>query len=430
MELHPYQLDGVKFLSERAHAYLCDEMGLGKSAQAIVAASTVRVKSILVIAPASAVENWKREFKFWAPHLLPVLEVHSYEMAVKLKSQLTAPTRTTRWDLTIIDEAHYLKSPDAKRTHAILGVGGIAHHAHRTWLLSGTPMPNHAGELWVVLRTFGLTSYDYEDYLKRYCNVYQQNYHWKPRVLGTKQDHIHEVKTALSKLALRRTTAEVLKDLPPINFQTHYLNEGDFEIELSPSMREKLNEELTRIAFELSTDLDDERLIATLEVLAKSVSTIRRYNGLKKAKAASELVLEELQSNAYQKIILFCAHRAVAQDLEKSLIQYFPVVVQGDTPQGDRMSLIDRFNLNPECRVFIGNIQAAGVAINLTAANQVLFVEQSWTPADNAQAAKRAHRIGQKLPVFVRTLSIANTIDEKISATLSRKMADILRMGL
>jgi SNF2 family DNA or RNA helicase len=86
-----------------------------------------------------------------------------------------------------------------------------------------------------------------------------------------------------------------------------------------------------------------------------------------------------------------------------------------------RQTAIDQFQANPKVRVFIGQLQACSTAITLHAANQVVFVEQSWTPSDNAQAAKRCHRIGQKNPVFVRMLGLAKSVDEAVAKVLARK---------
>jgi SWI/SNF-related matrix-associated actin-dependent regulator 1 of chromatin subfamily A len=86
---------------------------------------------------------------------------------------------------------------------------------------------------------------------------------------------------------------------------------------------------------------------------------------------------------------------------------------------------VDRFQNDPKCRVFVGNIQSAGTSITLTAAHQVLFVEQSFVPGDMAQAAMRCHRIGQTKPVTVRFVGLANSIDQFIAEMIRRKTAEI-----
>jgi len=96
-------------------------------------------------------------------------------------------------------------------------------------------------------------------------------------------------------------------------------------------------------------------------------------------------------------------------------------LILGGTTEKDRVKAIDDFQTDPNVRLIAAQLTAASTAVTLTAASDVLFLEQSWTPAVNAQAAKRAHRIGQTRPVHVRTLVIANSIDEAVAETLARK---------
>ena len=115
--------------------------------------------------------------------------------------------------------------------------------------------------------------------------------------------------------------------------------------------------------------------------------------------------------------------------LQHLLRPYGVVTLFGETPAEKRQKHIDKFQRNPKCRVFIGQIVAAGTGITLTAASEVMFVEASWNPAENAQAAMRAHRIGQTRPVRVRFMGLANSIDEKIQTVLRAKakaIAEIL----
>jgi SNF2 family DNA or RNA helicase len=100
----------------------------------------------------------------------------------------------------------------------------------------------------------------------------------------------------------------------------------------------------------------------------------------------------------------------------------------GGTDPERREKNIKKFIHNPLCRVFIGNIRAAGIAITLTAASEVAFVESSWVPADNAQAAMRVHRIGQTRPVRCRFFGLVNSSDEKVQQVLKRKTRDITKL--
>jgi SWI/SNF-related matrix-associated actin-dependent regulator 1 of chromatin subfamily A len=123
--------------------------------------------------------------------------------------------------------------------------------------------------------------------------------------------------------------------------------------------------------------------------------------------------------------LVFAHHAHVIGALSRQLGEYSPAVLTGTSSPRDREDAVNKFLLDRQCRVFIGNIQAAGTAITLVGpkckCSDVVFVESSWTPMDNAQAACRVHRIGQKDGVVVRMLSAAGTVDDLINGILVRK---------
>jgi SNF2 family DNA or RNA helicase len=146
--------------------------------------------------------------------------------------------------------------------------------------------------------------------------------------------------------------------------------------------------------------------------------------GIQKYPAVADIIEEELKSNAYEKIVIFAIHQTVIEGMRQRLRKFKPVTLYGLTPVEKRQRNIDKFMKEKSCRVFIGNIQACGTNITLTAAHHVAFVEQSWVPDDNAQAAMRVHRIGQTNPVFVRFFGLANSFDDRLSEILKRKTRD------
>jgi SWI/SNF-related matrix-associated actin-dependent regulator 1 of chromatin subfamily A len=167
-----------------------------------------------------------------------------------------------------------------------------------------------------------------------------------------------------------------------------------------------------------------------LEAMAKSVSTLRVLTGWQKVPEVLKLVKRELTDGEYDKIVIFAVHKIVVEQLREGFkkLKEHPVHIWGNTPPAVRDHRVKRFQNDPSCRIFIGNIQAAGTAITLTAAHQVLFVEQSWTPGDNIQAAMRCHRIGQTRPVLVRTVGLENSIDARVTDLLRRKSGMLCRM--
>lgn len=424
MKLMPYQEEGAEFLASRRYAFLADGMGLGKSAQAIVAADKVGARQVVVICPAVAVINWQREFELWSL-TRPQLFVVSYDKATR--PDIKEKIKSMQPDVLIIDEAHYAKTRTAKRTCALYGkhcVGnGIANHSHRVWLLTGTPCPNNAGELYSHLRALwpetimrdGKPS-NYADFIHTYCQVIDTQF--GPKILGNK--NTAELKAILRNLMIRRKAEDVLKDLPPIFWQSTVV-EADHVLH---DVRQ-LEQEPAVEALSASLQKGD----INLEEMGVAMASLRRVTGLAKAKLAARMVADELQNHAYEKIVVFVQHTEVGKTLIQELAKFGVVSISGTTTTTQRQNAIDQFQTNPKVRVFIGQLQACSTAITLHAANQVLFVEQSWTPADNAQAAKRCHRIGQKKPVIVRMLGLAKSIDEFVAKVLTRKsqmIAEIL----
>lgn len=430
MKFDEYQEVGAKFLASKRFALLADDMGLGKTAQTILAADMIGAFKILVICPAVARVNWKREFNefsiydrdfvvcFGAQDRPGVCSVVSYDYATEHHSRLIQ----MQWDLIVCDESHFIKEPEAKRTVRIYGKDGIIRYTKRLWALSGTPAPNHAGELWPMLFTFGVTNLVYDKYVEKFCNGRVVYYGGRPKyqISGTKKRAIPELKALLSKVMLRRLKEEVLKYLPPITFTDLTVEEGPGIFIDTEYVRQK---RAVEESLSYAKNFDDASLV--LEGIAESVSALRRVSGLQKVKATIELVTQELTDGAYEKIVIFAYHRDVIDQLKDGFKDYAPAVINGGVSHKIRQDGIDRFQNDPACKVFIGQILAAGTAITLTAAHHVLFVEQDWVPGNNAQAAMRCHRRGQTKPVFVRCMGIAESIDEKISTVLRRKTQEL-----
>jgi SWI/SNF-related matrix-associated actin-dependent regulator 1 of chromatin subfamily A len=418
-DLYPYQKTGAAWLAERSRALLADDMGLGKSAQAITACVALGATDILVICPASVRETWKREFVKFDRRNIPV-EVTSYEGAAKYD-----PTSkgTKRWHVLILDESHYLKTPTSKRTRAVFGekcdgVGGLIERADRVICLSGTPMPNNPAELWPALRALApetITSpksgkpYSYWQFVAKYCRTVDKGF--GQQIVGAKNhDQLAE---AIKPFMLRRLKADVLKDLPPIRFDTLHL-EGKVPPELT-------GPEADMIRAALESDG-----VEGLRSLTPYVATLRRLTGLAKAWPAAEWIKTWLDC-CDDKLVVFAHHQEVIQAIHKKVCstEYMTTFLTGATSHVNRMKAIDAFQNNPKCRIFLGQIQAAGTGITLTASSDVLFVESSWVPAENQQAAMRVHRIGQAKPCLARFATLAGSIDEQIQKAVARKTADI-----
>lgn len=422
--LHAYQKEGVEFLKLKTRAYISDEMGLGKTPQAIVAAKELGIHPAhaLVVCPAIARVNWQREWLGWYSPGSPAPNILSYEQATKSPY---APHRPAR--LIIFDEAHYLKNPTAQRTKAALSRGGYGERAERVWFLSGTPAPNHPGELWSILDFCGQAGMTYDEWVSQYCVAYRVGY--QLRITGMKKSAADTLKWYLAStgLFLRRRKAEVLKDLPPIWYQhTTVEPPANFnQIGMQQPRDITLVEQERKL---LEGVLESQGADAML-ALANGVSTLRRYTGFRKATVVSKMIAEEAANGAWEKLVVFAVHTAVIEKLVGDLGAFGAVAIQGKHSPKQRQAAIDSFSdPKSKCRVIVCQVQAAGTAITLHArgaCSNVLVVECPWTPGELAQACARVHRIGQPNGVTVRIVSLLDSIDQAVSGLVARKAEEI-----
>lgn len=416
-ELFAYQKHGAAWLAQIGRGLLADEPGLGKTAQAIAAADEHMGSKLdmgLVVCPASVVANWEREIRLFAPWLAAQFTVVSYD-----KARTRDDLKRHQFKVLILDEAHFLKSKNAKRTQAILGKrcdgkGGLVERAEHVFLLTGTPMPNHPGELWPLLRAVmpdsivGLKTgkpVAYWPFVMRYCQV-ENNYLGHPQIKGGK--NLAELKKRIAPFYLRRKKSDVLRELPPLRTELLPLDAK------APTE----TEEHAMVAQALA-----EGGIGALAKIAPHVATLRRLTGAAKVGPLTDWVVDQMDGGL-QKLVVFAVHREVLHGLKEQIGKRYGVaVIEGGTT--DRQAQVDRFQNDPLVRVFIGQIQAAGTGITLTAASDLVFAESSWVPTDNEQAAMRIHRIGQRNACMVRFAMIPGSIDEQIAEACRRKLADI-----
>lgn len=402
---------------------LCDEPGLGKTAQAIEACNILDARYVLVICPASLRTNWLREFKRFGNDQMVLSQ--SYDIVARDWTMYQGP-----WDVLIIDEAHYLKSPSAKRTRAIYGddtYPGLVAMAGHTFALTGTPAPNNAVELYSHMRYLqpeslanpnrGGLPYDYDEFVGRYCIKKATKYGAK--IIGSR-DH-EDLRLRLKGWLLKRSKDEVLKDLPDIAYQPLV-----FDSESAVKALSEVPDEEMQLIRDALLDGDT----TNLADLAPQLPTLRRVTAMAKAALVRDWVKDFL-AQTDRKVVIFGHHAEPLEWLRNELrirdgkLDNWPARITGKTRPGNRPKAVDKFQNDENCRVFIGNIQAAGTGLTLTAASDMIFLEQSWVPAENAQAAMRIHRIGQKNGCLVRYAMLADSIDEAVQRVLARKSSDI-----
>lgn len=462
-DLYPYQRAGVDFLAARRFALLADEMGLGKSAQAVVASDRINAERILVICPASVRINWTREYAKFSTRPLTMRAVLtgsdvtrclretanggllacSYDLATQKEPNALLRSWLSNGHL-LLDEVHFLKSVEAQRSHAVLGRGGLVHSARRTWALSGTPAPNHLAELWPLLRVFGATRDSYDQHVARFCRVR----HTRHGDIITGNKNIPEFRQLIHPWILRRLVKDVMPELPPIRFEDVTVPAGEVDEEVCfpeyfmlQNRRAELHAQLAKqreglqglfnlagagVGGTFSTKTYD--AIATMMTGPGPISTLRRYVGLQRVQGVVDLVKDELESGL-DKIVIFAIHRDVIENLRVGLAKYGAVTLYGGTNPTTKQRNIDKFAKNPKCRVFIGNLQAAGTGVD-GLQNQccnVLLVEKYGVPGVMAQAIMRVRRNGQTRPVLVRSVKMENDdLFNRVEETLYRRTRDLV----
>lgn len=440
--LLPHQEVGAAWLAARRQAFLADSMRVGKTPTSIRACDLVGAERILVLCPAVARMNWAREFvRFSQRERRPAvwlsqtpsgpwntMSICSYDLAIRnsVKSKLSS----VAWEVVILDEAHYLKEPTTQRT---VDAYRLAKGA-RCWRLSGTPAPNHYGELYTHLATAGLFRGGYTDFLEAYCEWYRDEYDQ----IRVKRSRNHEqLRRLLAPFLLRRRLEEVVKGLPMMSFETvvveatppdvnTWLPSVALGMESKETVQAKMGAELAAIESILTVMKDGPEALESLSTLqGPKTTSARRWLGLSKVPAVVEIITNELKADEYRKIVLFAWHADVMKYLLIKLQAFHPVLLFGGTPAIKREAHLRRFQTNPKCQVFIGQVAAAGVAIDLSVAHEVAFVECSWVPGDNAQAAMRIHNLKQTMPVRCRFFSVADSLDERITQIIKRKTKDL-----
>lgn len=415
--LFDYQRTGAKFLAENPAAFLADEQGLGKTIQVIAACDMLRLTKIVVICPAIAKINWRREFEKWGGVEREV-KVFSYDKMTQSK-EVRNEIAKFEPDVIVLDEAHYLKNRQAKRTKYLYGQfcrgDGLVRFADRVWLLSGTPIPNDVSDFWTHLKAIWQYPLNFTDYTLYFCKTWSGQFGLK--VLGNKAERMAEFKTILSLVMLRRKAENVLKELPPLWWQDTVVEVDGW----SDMAHVESDHERQAVELILQNAVTQGNLSDKLGEIAPHMASLRRLTALAKAKPIAAQLAGELRDNAYDKVVVFAYHKAALETLREGLAEFNPAYIVGGLGGQERQAEIDRFQNDPKCRVFIGQITACSTAITLTAANQVVFAEMDWVPAVNAQASKRCHRIGQSKPVIVRSFALANSTDEVVARTLAKK---------
>lgn len=459
-ELFPFQHEDVAFVESRnGRALLGHQMGLGKTAMALAYLQYhPELRPALIICPATLKQNWRREAETWMPgsiahtisgrstgQPLPSADLYiiNYDIVAetepipckscKGKGNITwadekkicpncngtgdSPKKQIKFrqdvqdampKAVVIDEIHYLKNRNAQRTKAVLT---LRNKVDCRIGLSGTPIVNRPSEFFNALRFIAPERFtSFWRYAQQYCGAVHNGYGWDfSGATNTKE--LHDVLT--STIMRRRLKADVLKDLPakvravisiPMTDSKKYdAEEANFKREYDYIFGEEITPKQNSGA-DVLVQIEKLKQKAVKEKLPSAIQWIRDY-----------LETED-------KLVVFTTHQFTVDRLIEELGEFNPVVIDGRTPMNHRQERVDKFQNDDNCRLFIGNVKAAGVGITLTASNATCFLELPWTPGEAEQAEDRVHRIGQEADSIMAYYLVAEgTIEEEIAALLDEK---------
>jgi len=305
----------------------------------------------------------------------------------------------------ITDECHYYKNNKARRTKAVKAISKNIDHIIA---LSGTPIVNKPIEAFNAIHLINPDLFPkFISFAYTYCGAKHNGYGWDFNG-ATNTERLHKILT--DSIMIRRLKKDVLPELPDKQYSfvpMELNNRKDYESaerDFIAFIKVKKGEEAARKAegAETLAAIEGLKQLAVQGALDESIAWIENFI--------------EVES----KLVVFATHRFVIDTLMKKFGDE-AVRLDGLTSMENRQRAVDIFQLNPKVKLFIGNIQAAGVGITLTAASNVVFLELPWTPGALVQAIDRVHRIGQKDSVNVYYLFAVDTIMEKIANLIDKK---------
>lgn len=420
--LRDYQRDGFRWLRVLSEynlgGVLADDMGLGKTLEIISLIDTLpRDRAYLIAAPTSLIFNWEMEFEKFTPHL-PVKVIYGQTRtkeaildAYNSNSIMITSYESIRMDLDkyeglnfrlmVIDEAQYIKNPDALKTMAVKRI-----KADSKFALTGTPIENSLLDLWSIF-DFALPSYlkSKQEFIKAYENV--QN-----------KQLLEELNKKTSPFILRRLKGEVLDLEDKVeNFSFSFM---------TPEERKLYDAYLLKAQDELNGDFKISHVLSLLTRLRELACEPRLFlENVTAPNSKMDLLMDTITERIEEghKMLVFSQFTSIFPFMEERLkakgIEY--LVLTGKTDPKDRIELVNKYNNSPNIKVFLISLKAGGTGLNLTSADTVIHYDPWWNLAAMNQATDRAHRIGQKNIVHVIKLINKNTIEDKIVELQNRK---------
>lgn len=410
--LMPFQQDGVQELLNNFRLLLADDMGLGKTIQVIAALRILLTRgeftSCLVVAPASILDNWRREISIWAPEFTAIIirgpksernwqwqskktvTLVSYDMLRAEYGAGRSPAFSRDWDVVVADEAQRIKN----RNETSRALKDLPRD--RSWALTGTPIENHEEELASILE---FVDHDGKEIPPNY----------RPGPLLWERHR---------QLQLRRKKSEVLVDLPPKQITK-------VPIDLTRKQRasyDRAEKEGIVYLRSLGSEVGIQHILELITRL-KQICNADFKTGESAKLADIEDRLGQLVAQGHRALIFsqYTSDTSGVAAAAKYLQEFEPLTLVGTVPTVDRPSIIERFKQSDRHKALILSLRVGGLGLNLQEASYVFHLDRWWNPAIERQAEDRSHRMGQKAKVNIIKYSCNNTIEQRIDEILTRK---------
>lgn len=441
-QLKSFQKTGVEYVIQHGgRAIIADDMGLGKTIEAIAVAHHYRTAwPVLVICPMSLLENWAKEFNKFCG--IPFSRIAILQGAKAQASSLhdvvivsyssLKLVEQTAFQVAILDESHYIKAPDTKRTQLALK---ICRESRRVVLLSGTPAMSRPMELYTQLQAIQPGAVPTKtQFGARYCNAFVSRF----GIDSTGHSHTEELRCLLRHYIIRRTKKELGDVLPSKTRQLLY-------VYITEKERKSLERQVVALRRSVASTAStssggSERLDTSYgsdsrssDMLARAPNAFELKIATARAKIpavqdyVSSIVEQHLESG--DKVIFFAHHQCMMEALKAAVEAVRPrqpidyIYIAGDTPLAQREPAADHFRNEATCAVAILSMQSSGTGHNFTCASTVVFTELDWNPSTHLQCEDRVHRIGQSQACSIKYLLAEGTSDSVIWPLLQSKLS-------
>jgi SNF2 family DNA or RNA helicase len=440
-ELYEFQKQGVEWLLSKRTGILGDDMGLGKTVQAIATLNKIpnQPKRCIIVCPNSVKGSWEKEIKKWYIRTESViyqlqgnqdrkkreriidefLEVDKSKTAWLLVNyQLTLRHDFTKYwyDCMIVDEAHRIKSRNAKQTKEVKRISRKVRG--RSYLLTGTPVQNHPEELWSLLHFMDKETFSsYWRFVKTFCYIHYTPFSKYGEVGELRPEMLDHLREILDIVLLRRIKENVLTELPEKTYEFLEVEMNEVQRKLYREMAKDMLADNERGTFSFASTVVAQQM--KLKQFAISPQLLGFDNPGRKLDEAFNLIQDYTRDG--KQIVVFSFFNKAIQLLKKKLdktdITYGEYTGTNTKTRDADKDLFQAGKLD----TMLCTTQAGGEGINLYSADTVLFLDRMWTPSQNEQCEDRLHRIGQKNAVTVIVLVTKGTIDEDIENTLTGK---------